>query len=76
MNHEHVHVKPSPNDGWFKSSYSNGSGGECVEAAFLTPGTAIRDSKHPTGPRLRFSAPSWEAFVTALRADRMRMPAA
>ncbi|GGP67652.1 DUF397 domain-containing protein [Streptomyces melanogenes] len=62
---------PDTDDGWFKSSYSNGSGGECVEAAFLPLGTTIRDSKHPTGPRLQFSAPSWDAFVTALRADRM-----
>ncbi|MFI1175007.1 DUF397 domain-containing protein [Streptomyces melanogenes] len=56
---------------WFKSSYSGGNETECVEAAFIAPGTAIRDSKHPTGPRLQFSAPSWEAFVTALRTDRM-----
>ncbi|MFD9563636.1 DUF397 domain-containing protein [Streptomyces sp. NPDC059994] len=72
MNHEDVRAKPSPNGEWFRSSYSNGSGGECVEAAFLAPGTAIRDSKRPTGPRLRFSDPTWAAFVTAVRADRMR----
>lgn len=57
---------------WVKSSYSGGSGTECVEAAFAVPGTAIRDSKRPTGPRLRFSDPTWAAFVTAVRADRLR----
>ncbi|OAR25972.1 hypothetical protein A8W25_10770 [Streptomyces sp. ERV7] len=57
---------------WFKSSYSNGSGGECVEAAFLALGTAVRDSKHPRGPRLTFTGPAWDTFVTALRQDRMR----
>ncbi|MEU4348718.1 DUF397 domain-containing protein [Streptomyces sp. NPDC023838] len=57
--------------GWFKSSYSNGSGGECVEAAVLGPGMAVRDSKRPQGPRLSFADPSWEAFVDAVRADRM-----
>ncbi|WTX60917.1 DUF397 domain-containing protein [Streptomyces sp. NBC_00648] len=52
--------------------WSGGSGTECVEAAFAVAGTAIRDSKRPTGPRLRFSDPTWAAFVTALREDRMR----
>ncbi|MEV6551545.1 DUF397 domain-containing protein [Streptomyces sp. NPDC051597] len=56
---------------WFKSSYSNGSGGECVEAAFLAPGAAIRDSKRPQGPRLAFSGPAWQTFTTALRQDRL-----
>ncbi|WP_329399211.1 DUF397 domain-containing protein [Streptomyces melanogenes] len=56
---------------WFKSSYSGGNETECVEAAFLAPGTAIRDSKRPAGPRLRFSGSSWEAFVAAVQEDRM-----
>ncbi|PKV85936.1 DUF397 domain-containing protein [Streptomyces sp. TLI_146] len=56
---------------WVKSSYSGGSGTECVEATFAATGTAIRDSKRPAGPRLRFAAPTWEAFLTALQADRM-----
>ena len=40
--------------GWFKSSFSNGQGGACVEAAFNLPGSgmAVRDSKHPDGPVL------------------------
>lgn len=57
---------------WFKSSYSNGSGGECVEAAFLGADTAVRDSKRPHDPHLTFTAPTWNAFVSALREDRMR----
>jgi Domain of unknown function (DUF397) len=40
---------------WCKSSYSNSSGGSCVEVAVLTgaPGEhdiAVRDSKDPNGP--------------------------
>ncbi|WP_371652932.1 MULTISPECIES: DUF397 domain-containing protein [unclassified Streptomyces] len=62
----------SVDGGWFKSTYSNGSGGECVETILLAPGMAVRDSKHPQGPRLTFAAPSWGVFVAAVQADRMR----
>ena len=39
---------------WRKSSYSNGTGGNCVEVADLPSGRAVRDSKHPerTDPRI------------------------
>jgi hypothetical protein len=33
---------------WFKSSFSNGQGGDCVEHAKLPDGSrAVRHSKHP-----------------------------
>ncbi|RDG34592.1 DUF397 domain-containing protein [Streptomyces corynorhini] len=52
---------------WFKSSYSNAQGNECVEGARLVGGTiAVRDSKHPQGPAFVFPAPAWTAFVGAL----------
>ena len=38
---------------WHKSSYSNGSGGACVEVADLDSGArAVRDSKDPAGAHL------------------------
>jgi hypothetical protein len=41
---------------WRKSSYSGGGqGGDCVEVSSL--GTALRDSKNPGGPALRFDDP-------------------
>ncbi|MDG4829484.1 DUF397 domain-containing protein [Solwaraspora sp. WMMD1047] len=49
---------------WRKSSYS-GDQGACVEFAPLTDGVAIRDSKDPDGPRLRFSPAAWTAFAAA-----------
>ncbi|WP_069811526.1 DUF397 domain-containing protein [Streptomyces sp. TP-A0874] len=51
-----------------KSSYSGGNAGqECVEVAVNRPGTvAVRDSKHPEGPILRFPASAWTAFRTSL----------
>ncbi|MGY1438725.1 DUF397 domain-containing protein [Streptomyces reniochalinae] len=55
---------------WRKSSYSNGSGGNCVEVADTPPGTVVpvRDTKTaPTGTVLTFPAPQWAHFVSALR---------
>jgi hypothetical protein len=49
--------------GWFKSSYSSGEGGACVEVA-ATPATIhVRDSKDKSGPTLAFSPEAWSAFV-------------
>ncbi|MDT0485589.1 DUF397 domain-containing protein [Streptomyces doebereineriae] len=48
---------------WFKSSYSGGEGGECLEVA-VTPHTIhLRDSKHPTSPHLTLSPTAWSPFV-------------
>lgn len=53
---------------WRKSSFSNGTGGECVEIAALNvQTTAVRDSKSPDAPILRFPLPAWGAFVGAVR---------
>ncbi|MFD7893683.1 DUF397 domain-containing protein [Streptomyces sp. NPDC059743] len=52
---------------WFKSSYSNNQGGDCVEGARLTGGAmAVRDSKDPHGPAFVLAGGAWTAFVRAL----------
>jgi Domain of unknown function (DUF397) len=49
---------------WVKSTYSGPTGGNCVEVAFLVNGqVAVRNSRHPAGPALVFSAPEWDAFL-------------
>lgn len=52
---------------WFKSSYSDSEGSDCVEVTFQAPRLTvhIRDSKNPTGPTLTLGAPAWKAFVSA-----------
>ena len=51
---------------WFKSSYSSGGDGDCVELA-LTPTTIhIRDSKNPEGPHLTTTPAPWTDFLTHL----------
>ena len=51
---------------WFKSSYSGGSGTECVEAAFVRDGVAVRDSKDASGSWLSFDASPWSDFIAAI----------
>ncbi|MFF0677942.1 DUF397 domain-containing protein [Streptomyces tendae] len=53
---------------WCKSSYSGGSGGNCLEVATGIPATIpVRDSKNPEGPTLRFQAHAWSVFVDGVR---------
>jgi len=54
---------------WRKSSYSGGSGGNCVELAGQRSRVLVRDTKQAgTGPVLGFSAEAWQAFTGQLRA--------
>lgn len=53
---------------WRKASAST-SNGNCVEvAAIAGGGAAVRDSKDPDGPVLRFTAAEWAAFVAGVAA--------
>ncbi|GAB2870884.1 hypothetical protein GCM10027074_43140 [Streptomyces deserti] len=47
----------------FKSSYSGGAGGECIEVAALPHSVHIRDSKDTGRGSLTVSSDSWSAFV-------------
>ena len=53
-----------------KSSYS-GQQNNCVEVAPVRDGAAVRDSKDPDGPVLRFDADTWRAFIGAVKSDRL-----
>ena len=56
---------------WIKSSYSGSGGSECVEVAILPDGgMAVRDSKDPSGPMLRFTSGEWCAFVGGVKAGQ------
>ncbi|MEU5364769.1 DUF397 domain-containing protein [Streptomyces sp. NPDC005925] len=48
---------------WSKSSYSSGSGGDCVEVADADTAVLIRDSKRPDAAILNVSTAQWAAFV-------------
>ncbi|WP_404950066.1 DUF397 domain-containing protein [Streptomyces sp. ARC12] len=57
--------------GWFKSSYSGGGNGECLEVARGHATVPVRDSKAAHGPAVVFSADGWSSFVTALKNERL-----
>ncbi|MGP3977305.1 DUF397 domain-containing protein [Streptomyces sp. 8N114] len=57
---------------WFKSSYSDNQGGECVEGAHLPDGVmAVRDSKQPDGPAFAFRADAWSAFLSSVKSGAL-----
>ncbi|MEU5650102.1 DUF397 domain-containing protein [Streptomyces pseudogriseolus] len=48
---------------WFKSSYSTGDGGQCVEVALRPHLVHVRDSKDVARPGLAVDVAAWDAFV-------------
>lgn len=53
---------------WHKSTYSDASGGNCLEVADGHPGVVpVRDSKVSGGPTLVFRTGAWATFVTGLK---------
>ncbi|MGC9538203.1 DUF397 domain-containing protein [Streptomyces sp. UG1] len=64
---EHTVSDSSTLTGWYKSSYSGGDQGECLEVARGHATVPVRDSKAAPGPAVLFSADGWTAFVTAVQ---------
>jgi Domain of unknown function (DUF397) len=61
---------------WHKSTYSGGTGGNCLEVARNLPGVvAVRDSKDRQGPALVFTHDEWAAFTEDITADGAGLPA-
>jgi hypothetical protein len=56
---------------WFKWPCEAGS---CVEVAFIGDEVAVRDSKDPDGPVLRFTGAEWAAFVAGVKAGWFDRP--
>lgn len=63
-----VQAPPLGGAAWRKSSYSSPSG-NCVEAAKLTGGVALRNSRFPDGPALVFASAVWDAFLRGVKGD-------
>ncbi|GAA0406224.1 DUF397 domain-containing protein [Acrocarpospora corrugata] len=53
---------------WKKSSYSDSTGGNCVQVARHAGGFAVRDSKNPQGGHLYFTPDEWNAFLNGVKA--------
>ncbi|WP_225801411.1 DUF397 domain-containing protein [Streptomyces sp. NK15101] len=54
---------------WFKSSYSGGDGGQCIEVAAHAGTVHVRDSKDVARPALRVSREAWAGFVVLASAE-------
>ncbi|MFD4763250.1 DUF397 domain-containing protein [Streptomyces sp. NPDC058439] len=61
----------APEGAWYKSSYSDGTGNNCIEAADLETQVGVRDSKDKQGPALVFPRGSWSSFVTSVSAGEL-----
>lgn len=59
-------MSSTPELDWFKSSYSGGGGGNCVEVAMGPNAVHVRDSKDTRLGRLTVSRQAWSAFTTEL----------
>lgn len=55
---------------WRKSTYSDASGGDCVEVARMVADVAVRDSKDPDGPKLAFGRAAFSTLASDIRAGR------
>ncbi|MFJ6020085.1 DUF397 domain-containing protein [Nocardiopsis alba] len=55
------------NEHWKKSTYSNGSGGECVEARAIAQGAAVRDTQYRELAELHLPCREWNALLNTLR---------
>jgi hypothetical protein len=52
---------------WFKSSYSGGEGGDCVEVASAGSGVHVRDSKDTAQSSFAVAPTTWSAFLGLAR---------
>ncbi|WP_129838657.1 DUF397 domain-containing protein [Streptomyces sp. RFCAC02] len=53
---------------WVKSSFSNGSGNDCVQLMALNGGVAMADSKAPDLPPHRYTRSEFAAFIAGVKA--------
>lgn len=56
------------------SRFSTGANATCVDVAVHGTTVAVRDSKDPTGPVLRFSFAEWRVFLRGVRAGEFELP--
>ncbi|MER8028191.1 DUF397 domain-containing protein [Streptomyces bauhiniae] len=62
---------------WYKSSYSNGEGGNCVEVAAGVSGVVpVRDSKVANGAVVIVGASAWAHFIDSAGAETSRCASA
>ncbi|MEU7640920.1 DUF397 domain-containing protein [Streptomyces sp. NPDC039016] len=61
----------APEDSWYKSSYSGGTGNNCVEVAHPNSTIYVRDSKNSKGPVLALAPETWSSFIGLARSGEI-----
>ena len=54
-------------EGWRKSTYSGGNGGDCVETASGDGVVMVRDTTDRDGGTLAFQTEVWRAFAAGIK---------
>jgi Domain of unknown function (DUF397) len=54
-------------EGWRKSTYSGGNGGDCVETASGDGVVIVRDTTDRDGGTLAVPADAWRAFAAGIK---------
>ncbi|MFJ4700668.1 DUF397 domain-containing protein [Streptomyces sp. NPDC088768] len=57
------HQNTAPQLAWYKSSYSNGDQGNCIEVAVAPAAVHVRDSKDTTRPAFQVTPATWTQFL-------------
>ncbi|WP_436771930.1 DUF397 domain-containing protein [Yinghuangia sp. YIM S09857] len=57
---------------WRKSSYSSTANNDCVEVAFLSATTGVRDSKDRRRGHLSLAGGAWNLFLDSVRSSPCR----
>ncbi|MEU4258422.1 DUF397 domain-containing protein [Streptomyces fradiae] len=71
------HTKPvpstefAPEGSWFKSSFSDQGGGNCVEVASRGNLVGVRDSKDKQGPALALPRDAYASFIRTVKAGAL-----
>ena len=69
MSDEKARLHSAPLDGvWVKSSYSNGSGANCVRLMTIDGGVAVGDSKAPGRTPQRYTRAQFATFLASVKA--------
>lgn len=58
-----------PATGWFTSSFSTGTGINCVEVNLAPDAVYVRHSQHPADAVIRYTHTGWGAFTRGVKAD-------
>ncbi|MFI0711403.1 DUF397 domain-containing protein [Streptomyces inhibens] len=67
--HQATAPELAPESAWYKSSYSSGDTGNCIEIVDLSSQVGIRDSKDKSRPALVVSTAVWSSFVDLVRSS-------